>query len=142
MAATPRTRRGPAGGLTRPPASAAQAEAELLLDLEKREERRAELVRAIKIVYASTYNPAAREYKRKHGIQWGGERMAVLIQPIEGRRYGNMFYPELAGAAFSKVFRRPSPRIRTTPDARTTSLQFTDASPIRFRRVWCLRLNK
>ncbi|MDD7648174.1 PEP/pyruvate-binding domain-containing protein [Cloacibacillus porcorum] len=77
-----------------------------------RGERRAELESAIKTVYASTYNPAAREYKRKHGIQWGGERMAVLIQPIEGRRYGNMFYPELAGAAFSKVFRRPSPRIR------------------------------
>lgn len=77
-----------------------------------REERRAELIKAIKTVYASTYNPAAREYKRKHGIQWGGERMAVLIQPLAGRRYDEMFYPELAGAAFSKVFRRPSPRIR------------------------------
>ncbi|MDO5115485.1 MAG: PEP/pyruvate-binding domain-containing protein [Synergistaceae bacterium] len=77
-----------------------------------REERRAELEAAIKIVYASTYNPAAREYKRKHGIKWGGERMAVLLQPIAGRRYGRMYYPELAGAAFSQVFRRPSPRIR------------------------------
>lgn len=77
-----------------------------------REERRAELEKAIKIVYASTYNAAAREYKRKHGIQWGSERMAVLVQPISGRRYGDMFYPELAGSAFSKVFRRPSPRIR------------------------------
>ena len=38
--------------------------------------------------------------------------MAVLIQPIAGRQYGKMFYPELAGAAFSKVFRRPSPRIK------------------------------
>lgn len=77
-----------------------------------KEERRKELENAIKIVYASTYNAAAREYKRKHGIKWGGERMAVLIQPIVGRRYGNMFYPEMAGAAFSKVFRRPTPRVR------------------------------
>ncbi|KEJ92691.1 PEP/pyruvate-binding domain-containing protein [Synergistes jonesii] len=77
-----------------------------------KEARRAELESAIKMVYASTYNASAREYKRKHGIKWGGERMAVLIQPIEGRRYGSMFYPEMAGAAFSKVFRRPSPRIR------------------------------
>lgn len=77
-----------------------------------RGERRADLERAIKKVYASTYNPAAREYKRKHGIKWGGERMGVVIQPIAGRRWEHRFYPELAGAAFSQVFRRPSPRIR------------------------------
>ena len=76
------------------------------------EERREEISLAIKLVYASTYNPSAREYKRKHGIQWGGERMAALIQPIIGKTYGDMFYPELAGTAFSKVFRRPSPRIK------------------------------
>ena len=77
-----------------------------------REQRRADLEAAIKTVYASTYNPAAREYKRKHGIKWGGERMAVVIQPIVGRKYSELYYPELAGAAFSKVFRRPSPRIK------------------------------
>ena len=77
-----------------------------------KEERRRELESAIKKVYASTYNPAAREYKRKHGIKWGGERMGVLLQPIEGRMYGNQYYPELAGAAFSQVFRRPSPRVK------------------------------
>lgn len=77
-----------------------------------RESRRKDLERAIKIVYASTYNPAAREYKRKHGILWGGERMGVLVQPIAGRERGARFYPELAGAAFSQVFRRPSPRVK------------------------------
>lgn len=74
--------------------------------------RLADLERAIKMIYASTYNPAAREYKRKHGIKWGGERMGVLIQPLIGRDRGGMYYPELAGAAFSQVFRRPSPRIK------------------------------
>lgn len=77
-----------------------------------RAERRAALESAIKTVYASTYNPAAREYKRKHGIKWGGERMGVLIQPLVGRAYSSMYYPELAGSAFSQVFRRPSPRVR------------------------------
>lgn len=74
--------------------------------------RRAALEQAVKRIYASTYNPAAREYKRKHGIKWGGERMGVLIQPLIGRVIGSMYYPELAGAAFSQVFRRPSPRIK------------------------------
>ena len=74
--------------------------------------RRAALEAAVKEVYASTYNPAAREYKRKHGILWGGERMAVLMQPIAGNMHRGRFYPELAGAAFSQVFRRPSPKIK------------------------------
>lgn len=74
--------------------------------------RREDLERAIKTIFASTYNPAAREYKRKHGIKWGGEHMGVLIQPLIGQAAGNMYYPELAGSAFSKVFRRPSPRIK------------------------------
>lgn len=77
-----------------------------------RAQRRAELENAVKRVYASSYNAAAREYKRKHGIQWGGERMCVLIQPLSGQVRGTLFYPELAGVAFSKVFRRPSPKIR------------------------------
>lgn len=78
----------------------------------ERAQRRKDLETAIKKVYASTYNPAAREYKRKHGILWGGEHMAVLIQPIAGRLRGQRYYPEFAGTAFSQVFRRPSPRIK------------------------------
>jgi hypothetical protein len=76
-----------------------------------RNSRRRGLEAAVKEVYASTYNPAAREYKRKHGITWGGERMGVLVQSVVGRAHGSHYYPELAGAAFSQVFRRPSPRI-------------------------------
>ena len=74
--------------------------------------RRADLERNIKFVYASTYNAAAREYKRKHGIVWGGELMGVLIQPLVGKVHGSWYYPEIAGAAFSQVFRRPSPKVK------------------------------
>ncbi len=70
-----------------------------------------DLEKAIKTVFASTYHPAALEYQRKHGIPRGTEKMAVLIQPLQGRQRGNCFYPELAVTAFSCVFRRPSPRI-------------------------------
>ena len=70
------------------------------------------LERAVKQVFASAFNPAAKEYRRKHGIKLAAERMAVLIQPIVGRIRDGLFYPELAAAAFSKVFRRPSPRVR------------------------------
>jgi hypothetical protein len=67
--------------------------------------------RAVKQVFASTFNPSAREYQRKHGIEPHREKMAVLIQPIVGRRRGSWYYPEFAATAYSKVFRRPSPRI-------------------------------
>lgn len=70
------------------------------------------LERAVKQVFASAFNPSAKEYRRKHGIKLSAERMAVLIQPIVGQLRGNFYYPELAAAAFSKVFRRPSPRVR------------------------------
>lgn len=78
---------------------------------EDRKSRRAAFEEGIKTIFASTYNPAAREYKRKHGVKWGGDRMGVLIQPLIGKTVDKMYYPELAGSAFSKVFRRPSPRI-------------------------------
>lgn len=70
------------------------------------------LERAVKQVFASAFNPAAREYRRKHGIKLSAEKMAVLVQPIVGQLRGSYYYPELAAAAFSKVFRRPSPRVR------------------------------
>jgi hypothetical protein len=69
------------------------------------------LERAVKQVFASAFNPAAKEYRRKHGIKLSAEKMAVLVQPIVGRTRDGLFYPELAAAAFSKVFRRPSPRV-------------------------------
>lgn len=70
------------------------------------------LVNAIKEVWASLYNPAARAYRKKHGLTDSDESMAVVIQPVIGREHNSMYYPEIAGTAFSKVYRRPSTRIR------------------------------
>jgi len=76
-------------------------------------ERRAhELEDGIRSVWASLFNPAPRAYRNKHGYRDEDEAMAVLVQPIMGRAHGHLYYPEIAGAAFSKVYRRPTPRVR------------------------------
>jgi len=73
--------------------------------------RRRELADGIQTVWASLYNPAARAYRAKHGFTDRDEAMAVLVQPLIGKEHEGLFYPELAGTIFSRVYRRPSPRI-------------------------------
>jgi len=69
-----------------------------------------ELETAIKMVYASTYGLNAIEYRLKHGLT--GEKMAVIVQRLEGRRRRQYFYPEISGVGFSKAYRRWTERIR------------------------------
>lgn len=76
------------------------------------EQRAALFLSAVKEVWASLYNPSARAYRKKHGLTDGDESMAVVIQPVMGKDRNFMYYPEIAGTAFSKVYRRPSTRIR------------------------------
>ncbi|HPA59770.1 MAG TPA: PEP/pyruvate-binding domain-containing protein [Synergistales bacterium] len=73
--------------------------------------RRRELADSIKTVWASLYNQAARAYRAKHGFTDRDEAMAVLVQPLIGHDHDGLYYPELAGTIFSRVYRRPSPRI-------------------------------
>lgn len=76
------------------------------------ERRYRELEDGIRSVWASIFNPAPRAYRKKHGFRDEDEAMAVLVQPLMGKAHGHLYYPELAGAAFSKVYRRPTPRVR------------------------------
>ena len=76
------------------------------------EYRARELEYGIRSVWASLYNPAPRAYRNKHGYTDEDEAMAIVVQPIMGHAHGHLYYPELAGAAFSKVYRRPTPRVR------------------------------
>jgi len=76
------------------------------------ERRNRELEDGIRSVWASVFNPAPRAYRMKHGFRDEDEAMAVLVQPLMGKPHGHLYYPELAGAAFSKVYRRPTPRVR------------------------------
>jgi hypothetical protein len=59
---------------------------------------------AIKLVHASTFFRAARDYIRATGKAVGDEKMAVVLQEVVGARHGNRFYPLLSGVARSYNF--------------------------------------
>jgi hypothetical protein len=59
------------------------------------------LTQAISKVYASVPSPDAILYRQHMGLIDYDERMAVLIQKVQGHRYGRYFFPALAGVGFS-----------------------------------------
>jgi hypothetical protein len=76
------------------------------------EENLTDLTRAIARIYASTLNPTALLYRRSRGLQDYDERMAVLIQVVQGNRFGDYHLPDASGVAFSHNQYRWSPQIR------------------------------
>jgi hypothetical protein len=70
------------------------------------------LTLAIARTYASTFKPEALLYRRSKGLQDYDERMAILIQIVQGSRYGRYYLPQGAGVAFSRNLYRWSPQIR------------------------------
>jgi hypothetical protein len=66
------------------------------------EENLLELSNAIKCIYASVTNPNALLYRRQKGLIDYDERMGVLIQNVEGQRFGHYLFPSIAGVAFSR----------------------------------------
>lgn len=66
------------------------------------ERRLDELIHAIKRVYASTFSANARAYRKRHGLDWRKEKMAILVQNMIGSQYSHgLFYPLVGGVAFS-----------------------------------------
>ncbi len=59
---------------------------------------------AVKLVYASTFTRDARSYSRSTGKLEEEEKMAVILQELVGRRYGDRFYPAFSGVAQSFNF--------------------------------------
>lgn len=72
----------------------------------------AALSRAIAEVFASTLNPGALLYRRSKGLLDYDERMAILIQEVQGERFGKYYLPHAAGVAFSRNLYRWAPQIR------------------------------
>lgn len=66
------------------------------------EARLEQLLTAIKKVFASTYNPNAIAYRRKHGFMKEPEAMGLLIQEVVGQKYLNYYLPAMAGVGFSQ----------------------------------------
>lgn len=60
-----------------------------------------DLTLAIRRAYASIYNPDALSYRRRMGLLDYDERMAILIQEVQGQAYGDYFFPSAAGVAYS-----------------------------------------
>ena len=59
------------------------------------------LTQAIKLVFASTFSPKARNYFTiiHHKIE--EEKMAVVLQELVGNQYGDYYYPHISGVAQS-----------------------------------------
>jgi hypothetical protein len=72
----------------------------------------AALMNAIKRVYASVLNPSALLYRQRMGLVDYDERMAVLIQKVQGTRCRRYFFPTLAGVGYSRNPFRWNPKIR------------------------------
>jgi CheY-like chemotaxis protein len=63
--------------------------------------RLAQLLSAIKLVYASTYFKDPKAFSKRVGHRTEEEKMAVVIQQLVGERYGDYFYPTFSGVAQS-----------------------------------------
>jgi CheY-like chemotaxis protein len=64
-------------------------------------ERFAQLLLAIKLVYASTFCESARAYVKSTFHRTEAEKMGVIIQQLTGEAYGDFFYPAISGVAQS-----------------------------------------
>ncbi|MFI5144756.1 MAG: PEP/pyruvate-binding domain-containing protein [Ignavibacteria bacterium] len=59
------------------------------------------LTEAIKFVFASTFFKNAKDYVKATNNKISDEKMAVIIQEVVGRRYGDRFYPNISGVGRS-----------------------------------------
>lgn len=76
------------------------------------EENLQALLDAIRRIYASSLNPDAILYRKKHGLIDYDERMAILLQTVQGKQYGRYFMSTIAGVGFSQNPFRWNPKIR------------------------------
>jgi hypothetical protein len=67
------------------------------------------LIKAIKLVYASTYFEGPKAFSRSILNQPHLESMAVIVQQLAGEEYGDFFYPTISGVAQSHNFYPVSP---------------------------------
>jgi hypothetical protein len=75
------------------------------------EERLRELLDAIKLVYASTFCRAAKSYMRSTPYRMEEEKMAVIVQKLQGALHGDVYYPAISGTARSTNFYPTAPAV-------------------------------
>ncbi len=65
------------------------------------EDRLENFIAAIRKVYASTLTPEALAYRAHRGLLDSDEQMAILVQRVSGDKYGDSFFPQVAGVGYS-----------------------------------------
>ncbi len=66
--------------------------------------RLGELVKTVKMVYASTFFQSAKNYIKATSYRLEDEKMAVIVQKMIGTPHRNRFYPDFSGVARSYNF--------------------------------------
>ena len=69
-------------------------------------------VAGLKKVFASIFGPDPILYRRDHGLLDYDERMAMVVQKVVGRRFGDYFLPFASGVMFSHNAYAWSPKIK------------------------------
>lgn len=65
------------------------------------QERYEAFEQAVRIIYASTMNEEALSYRMNRGLAQQDEQMAILVQRVSGDRFGDYFFPHIAGVGNS-----------------------------------------
>jgi hypothetical protein len=76
------------------------------------ETRLSHFLMGLKKVFASTFGPDPILYRRDHGLLDYDERMAMIVQKVVGRRFGDHFFPFAAGVMFSRNMYAWNPKIK------------------------------
>ncbi len=76
------------------------------------ETRLRDFIAGLKRVFASTFGPDPIYYRLDHGLLDFDERMAMVVQKVVGRRYGDYFFPFASGVLFSRNVYSWNPKIK------------------------------
>jgi hypothetical protein len=71
-------------------------------------ERIENLVRAVKLVFASTFYTGPKAYAKRIGHRPAAWQMAVIVQQVAGAPHGGYFYPAISGVAQSLNYYPPT----------------------------------
>ena len=76
------------------------------------ETRLSQFIMGLKKVFASIFGPDPILYRRDHGLLDYDERMAMVVQKVVGRRFGDYFFPFASGVMFSRNVYAWNPKIK------------------------------
>ncbi len=76
------------------------------------ETRLKDFIVGVKEVFVSIFGPDPILYRRDHGLLDFNEQMAMVVQKVVGRRFGEYFFPYAAGVMFSRNLYMWNPKIK------------------------------